>query len=142
MVNVGPRIFIKDGITYIYDESRGKILSIPRAYLSAGVKSRTVTNQFLKIAGDIPTMGVGNDILRNGTIVGLTANCEVSSTWILEIYKKGTSTPIATLSLSGQTKKEDTTIDVDVNKGDILQFKVNGTNIKLPTALLELAWRY
>lgn len=142
MVNVGPRLFVKDGISYIYDPLRGKILSTSRAYLNAGVKSRTVTNQYLRISGDIPTMGVGVDIPRKGTIVGLTVNCEIPYSWVLEIYKKGTATPIASIALVSQSKKEDTNLDVDVEQGDILQFKVNGTNVPLPTCLLELAWRY
>lgn len=141
MSSVGRRVKIVNGITYLYDCTRSKYLSTSRAYLRSGIRHRKVTNQYMRVEDSQPTMTVGDDLPHNGTIVGLTANCEVPSTWVFEVYKKGTPTSIASLSLSSQASKEDETVDVDVSKGDVLLFKLNGVQIPFPRGMVEIAWR-
>jgi hypothetical protein len=140
MANAGYRLIQQDGITYMFDTSRQKVLSITRAWLRAGVHSRNVSNQYLRVEDGQPMMSVGDVMPRPGTIVGINANTEVAATWTLEVYKRGASLPVYSLLISGQTQAEDT-VNVDVNTGDVLQLKLNGNHVAFPRAALEIAWR-
>lgn len=124
---------------YIYDEVRDKFLSVPREYVESSIKSRTVTNQFLRI-GKSPMRPIGHDIIRNGTIVGIAINTETAKTWSLEIYRKNSAIAIGSIAVSSD-RLEDTSLNIDVDSGWIIQLKVAGTNIQFPTVLLEIAWR-
>jgi hypothetical protein len=140
MANSGINVVVKDGVSYVFDEARGKLLSIARVCLWSAVKSREVTNQFMRLEDGLPAMAVGDVVTRNGTITGLSLNTEASYSWTFEVYKQP-STLLASLSAFSQSKSFDNTLNVDVNAGDVLLFKANGTNIPLPRGMVELAWR-
>jgi hypothetical protein len=125
----------------MYDVTRGKLLSIPKVYLRAGTHRRTVTNEYLHLEDGQPAMSVGDGLIRNATIMGLTANCETNHSWTVKIFSKGVTLPLVTLSITGSSYKKDDTINVDAAAGSILLFKVEGNNIPFPRVLLELAWR-
>jgi hypothetical protein len=141
MPNTTVRILTVDGIQYYYDQTRLKTLSIPRVYLRAGTHRRTVTNEYLQLEGGQPAMTVGDDLLRDATITGITANCETSHTWAVKVFKKGVATPLITFNLASQNHKEDSSLNVDVDKGSVLLFKVEGISIPFPRLFLEVAWR-
>lgn len=142
MPNTFPRIVTVNGIQYMTDASRGyKLLSIPKLYLRAGTKRRTVTNEFLQLEGGQPSMTVGDNLPRAGTIVGITANCETVSSWVLKIFKKGVPTPLVSLPIVSNTKAENQTLNQDVDAGSVILFYGEGSNIPFPRAMLEIAWR-
>lgn len=141
MPNTCPRILTVDGIQYMYDQTRGKVLSIPKVYLRAGTHRRTVTNEFLHLEDGQPAMTVGDALIRNATIMGITANCESNATWTVKVFKKGVTLPLVTLGLTSESYKKDSSLNVDAAIGSILLFKVEGSNIPFPRVLLELAWR-
>jgi hypothetical protein len=141
MPNTTISVLTVDGIQYVYDITRGKYLSIPKVYLRAGTHRRTVTNEFIQLEGGQPSMTVGDSLIRDATIVGITANCETAATWDVKIFKKGTPASLVTFSLVSSSNKGDATLNVDVAKGSVLLFKVEGTNVPFPRAMLELAWR-
>lgn len=129
------------GVQYMYDVTRGKLLSIPKVYLRAGTHRRTVTNEYLHLEDGQPSMSVGDGLIRNATIMGLTANCETDHNWTVKIFSKGVVLPLVTLVITGASYKKDEAINVDAPTGSILLFKVEGNNIPFPRVLLELAWR-
>jgi len=88
-----------------------------------------------------PSMSVGDKMVRNGTIISVTLNCEPSSTWNLKIFKLGSASPLVTLPTSSPTGAADSTLNVDFNAGDVLSFYMAGVAVKFPRALIELAWR-
>lgn len=141
MPNTSPRIITVDGIQYMYDQTRVKTISIPKVYLRAGTHRRTVTNEYLHLEDGQPAMTVGDALIRDATIMGITANCESNATWTVKVFKKGVALPLVTLGLTGQSYKKDSSLNVDVTMGSVLLFKVEGSNIPFPRILLELAWR-
>lgn len=141
MADAGPRIVVSDGISYLFDQSRGKLLSISRLTLRAGSQSRVVSNQYLRVEDRQPTMSVGDVVPRNATLVGITANCETSHTWVLEIRKRGSLDPLVSLNVLTDNMAKSTALNVDINADTVLQFFVNGINVPVPRGLLEIAWR-
>jgi len=141
MPNTAPRILSVDGIQYMYDQTRGKMLSIPKMYLRAGIHRRTVTDEYLRLEDGQPAMTVGDALIRDATLMGLTANCESNTNWTVKIFRKGVVSPLVTMSLVGASYKKDSSINMDVPAGSILLFKVEGTNIPFPRIILELAWK-
>lgn len=142
MPNTNLRILTVNGIQYCVDASRGhKLLSIPKIYLRAGVHRRTVTNEYLRLEDGQPAMTVGDDLPRNATIVGITANCESSATWTIKVFEKGNALPLIVLPIISNTKAENQLLNQDVSAGSVILFKVEGTNIPFPRVMLELAWR-
>lgn len=141
MPNTTPRVVTVGGVQYMYDVTRGKLLSIPKVYLRAGTHRRTVTNEYLHLEDGQPSMSVGDGLIRNATIMGLTANCETDHNWTVKIFSKGVVLPLVTLVITGASYKKDEAINVDAPTGSILLFKVEGNNIPFPRVLLELAWR-
>jgi len=141
MPNATPRIITVDGIQYMYDQTRGKMLSIPKMYLRAGIHRRTVTNEYMRLEDGQPAMTVGDALIRGATLMGLTANCETSADWTVKIYRKGVISPLVTMVLVASAYKKDSSINVDAPAGSVLLFKVEGTNIPFPRIILELAWK-
>lgn len=140
MATTGPRLISNNGILYGYDITRAKILSITRSCFRYSARGRAVKNQFLRVEDGTPTMTVGDIIIRNATITGLSVSTESAQSWSVEIYKNGDSTPILSLNLSSEkTKKAD--YNVDVSDGDILHVKASGENIQFPIVTIEIAWR-
>lgn len=141
MPNTTPRIITLNGIQYMYDVTRNKVLSIPKVYLRAGTHRRTVTDEYLRLEDGQPAMSVGDGVIRPATIMAITANCESAHTWTVKIFSKGTPLPLVTFAITAASYKKDEGISVDVPVGSVLLFKVEGNNIPFPRVLLELAWR-
>jgi len=141
MPNTTPRIITVDGIQYMYDQTRSKMLSIPKMYLRAGTHRRTVTNEYLRLEDGQPAMTVGDALIRNATIMGITANCESNTNWTIKVFKKGSPSPLVNLGMVWLSYKKDSSINMDVPAGSILLFKVEGTNVPFPRIILELAWK-
>lgn len=142
MPNTTIRILTSNGIQYCVDMTRGqKVLSIPKLYLRAGTKRRTVTNEYLRLEDGQPAMTVGDDLPRPATIVGITANCETAHSWTLKVFMKGSPTALVVLPIISNTKAENQLLNQDVPAGSVILFKAEGNNIPFPRVMLELAWR-
>ena len=141
MPNTTPRILTEDGIQYMYDQTRSKMLSIPKMYLRAGTHRRTVTNEYLRLEDGQPAMTVGDALIRDATIMGITANCESNTNWTVKVFQKGSATQLVNLGMVWLSYKKDSSINMDVAAGSILLFKVEGTNVPFPRIILELAWK-
>ena len=125
----------------MYDQTRSKMLSIPKMYLRAGTHRRTVTNEYLRLEDGQPAMTVGDALIRDATIMGITANCESNTNWTVKVFQKGSATPLVNLGMVWLSYKKDSSINMDVAAGSILLFKVEGTNVPFPRIILELAWK-
>lgn len=140
MADAGPKIIVDDGIPYLFDRIRQKFLG-SRMYLRFGIASRTVSNQYLRMEDGQPSLSVGDMVPRPGTIVGITANTEVPSIWVVEVYKQGVPDPIATLSINNLSKLSNTNYNIDINSGDIIMVKAKGSDIQTPRVIIEITWR-
>jgi len=140
MPNTFPRIITVDGIQYMYDINRLKMLSITKIYLKAGTHRRTVTNEYLHLEDGQPSMTVGEGLMRNATIIGITAHTESAHSWTIKVFKKGDPEPLVILPIVSATISDKLTLDRDVPAKSVLLFKAEGTNIPFPRVMLELAW--
>ena len=141
MPSTCPRVHMVNGIQYVYDTEREKFLSVAKLYLRAGIRFPSVSNRMMRLEDGQPTSSVGDLLLRDATITGVTANCESAADWYLRIYQRGVPAEIMSLHINSALEASDLALNVDVSAGDILLFKVDGVGIPYPRALLELAWR-
>jgi hypothetical protein len=126
--------------SYVWDSSRGKLLSISRKSISSGRYSHYVSNEYLRFDDGIPGSSSGKVVKQNATITSLSGMTSVSSPWTIKIFKYGSLIPIFTQAVSTQSFIFNG-LNIDVNAGDVLQLFANGINIRMPIVELELAWR-
>lgn len=129
------------GSMYIWDPERMKMLTINRMYLRAGTARRTVANEYLQLEGGQPSMTVGDALIRDATLISVTANCETAHSWTMKVFAKGNPVPLAILPIVSATTASNPSLNQDVPAGTVIQFFAEGSNIPFPRALLELAWR-
>lgn len=132
-----------DGVMYSYDATRAAWLSIDRKFVTGG-KSGNAIDVYLRISDGIASSQTGFRALRDGTIVGMFAQADTSSTWDLEVRLNGSTSPSATLSLAAVSGNQDTTTNVNFSQGDEIQLFVQttpGNTAKAPIAGVEIAWR-
>lgn len=141
MANGTYRLIVQDGVTYLYDQARAKILSITRTKFRSGIRHHNVSNQFMRLEDGQPSMAVGDGLIRKATIVGLVASCKGNAIWAFEVYRNNETTPLASLSLTNASFNRTTSLNIDVEQGDILHYKLNGVNVSSPRGIVELAWR-
>ncbi len=129
MVSPTIRTIVRDGISYLFDRERDKVLSITRTQLQSGLNHHNCSNQFMRsVSGDIGIYRVP----RNATIVGCTTLSK-SGSWKLCIQKQGSDNLIEIDSVL--------LLNIDLYEGDLIQFFCKGINIAHPRASLEIAWR-
>ncbi len=131
----------KDGIVYIYDETRDKWLSAYKFYPAWG-HGNNVENQYMKYATVGATAG-GPTMIRNSTIIGLTISVTGGNqTKNFKIRKNGSGVDLETYQLvDGKINVTDANIDIDINETIQLFIGLNGAAVNGPNATLEIAWR-
>jgi len=137
--NASGAISNVNGILYVYDSSRSKTLSLQRMTLAAGRDNPNATNIYLRAVDNIPTNETGYRMMRDGTITGLSAQTASAESWVFEIRINGSV--VASLTVTSAIGNQDTSINVDFNAGDELQFYCNGSLIDKPLGVIEYAWR-
>lgn len=128
-----------NGVSYLTDPLRGKLLSLSRLNQSFNYYGPNQESRYLKI-GDVVSSANGLIMTRNATITALTAQSRSTNNWSLQIRKNDQTTPLHTLNVNAGTGIADT-LDIDVNAGDFIQLFINGSSIDHPLAFIELAWR-
>lgn len=142
MASSGIKIVERFGIAYSFDRARQKHLSFNRMYLRSGVAGRNVTDQYLRLEDGQPAMSVGDKVPRVATIVGLTANCETPADWTVEICRlSDPENPLVSFAIVNDSSGVKTDLNVDIGSGDILVYRIKGTNIPMPRIIVEIAWR-
>ena len=138
----GGAVTFRDDVLYIYDDTRTKFLSVDRQHVLAHKKG-AAKNIYLRVGDGIASSQTGIRMIRNATIVGLAAQTDTSETWTLEVRKNGAAAVIASLAITAAQGDQDTTIDVNVDQGDELQFYANvpSGNVQSPVVTVQLASR-
>jgi hypothetical protein len=134
---------VDDGRLWVYDITRSKWLSSDRLNASGGRKGR-IKNGYLRILDGQSCNLTGYRLPRNGTITAIAAQTRDNETWTLRVRKNGDPTDIASLALNNVAGGHDTTVDVDVSEGDLIQLFAETTTffgIKDPFVWVEIAWR-
>ena len=135
------QLSVKDGILFVYDNTRGKWLSVSRSILCFGRKGLT-RNQYLDhFAGGLSSNNSGLRMARDAVIVSLAAQFDVSGTGTFQI-RKNDGLSITNLSLSSSVGEQSTTVNIDLDQGDFLQcYLSSSSNVQDPIILVEIAWR-
>lgn len=139
-----PMAMMPEGILAVYDKSnsRNKWLSVAREYMVfSGRNHPNNSNEYMKF-GDIPSNLSSNKLIRNKTLVGISADTNGAETWNLRVRKNGSVTNLATLAISAADGGFDKTLNIDFAAGDIVQVFVDGSGVDRPTAKLEFADRF
>lgn len=133
---------VKSGIFCIYDATRAKWLSVQRMIVAFG-KNRKAKDQYLyHFGGRIASNNSGQRMIRDATIVGISAQLDSSGTCDISIRKNDVATDILTLSLSAVLGAQNGAANVDLSAGDFLQCYLDSTTrVDDPVVLVEIAWR-
>ena len=129
-----------DGMPYLPDPVRGKILSIGRPVFTAGYYGLNQRNRYLRM--DSVTMAGEQGLLvpRPATITAMWGKSRSVGGWTAEVRKNGI--PITLLSVPIISSfGSDVLLNVDVDAGDHIQFYMNGASVDHPIVGVELAWR-
>ena len=132
-----------NGILAFYDKSnsRNKFLSVSREYMAfVGRDSGANTNEYARIA-TFTSNQAGNRLIRNATLVGISAQTKGAETWTARVRKNGSVTNLASLALTAVDGGQDGTLNVDFNAGDDIEVYIDGTSIDRPVIKLEFAYR-
>jgi len=138
----GGQLTTKDGTLFVYDGTRSKWVSTNRMFVVFGRKGKT-KNQYLNIySGDVPSNLSGIPLAKDAVILSMAGVFESSGTGTFEIRKDDGTSPIVSLALSAEDKKQETTTNIDLNAGETLQgYFSNSSVCDSPIIVLEIAWR-
>ena len=133
-----------NGILCAYDNTRGKWLSVHREVLCFGRRGRSRRQYLAYAAGSLASNNSGYRIMRNATIVGISAQLDASGTCDIYIRKNDATSNIATLSITSSLGSQDVGLNVDIAQTDFLQSYINapGSGVQDPMVLIEVAWRF
>lgn len=145
----GMMAMVSGGLLFVYDGTRNKWLSIQRQYLIFG-RRRSTQNQYLNIAsGSMPSNNSGYRMIRNATIVGLSAQLDenVGAAQICTIgvrvndLNSNLSGSILTIP-AGSNGTSDSGINVDLNSTDWMQcYLASSAPVQDPVFIVEIAYR-
>lgn len=138
----GGQLAIKDGILYCYCDTRSKWLSVDRKFLIFGRQGVTKVQYLPFSAGNMPSNNSGLRMVRNATIVSLSAQLDSSGTGTFNILKNDAAGVVTSLAISAATNAGDTTINVDLTVADFLQCKMSSdAGVEDPLLIVEIAFR-
>ena len=141
----GSSIFIDStsGDVYYYDATRSKNLGVAIIQQDVGRNHSTVTNQYLRSAGDTPSNLNGFVLPWNSTLIAITMSGKSNTqTWSAEVRKNGGGIGLDTLTINNEYSKYNNTNNVDFNIGDRVQIFCNGSSIDYPRVTLFFRRRF
>lgn len=127
---------------YDKSNSRNKWLSYYRMHLSfTGRDNQNNSNEYLR-AGEFTSNQSSYRLLRNMTLIGISAQTNGNGTWNVRVRKNGVNTNLATLSITAAAGAQSSSFNVDFNAGDKIEVFCDGSNINRPFVVLEFAERF
>ena len=138
---ITDRLKTVDGVTYSYDPTRSKWLSVGKSQILYGINHRNInTSRWLAMANGIYSNNMGFKISDNGTITKAIVQSKNSTTCKFMIIKESMDDPILTLKLNNNESCE--SLDIDIDKGNSLRCYmeiINNNTIDYPFVMLEYA---
>jgi len=129
-----------DGVLYAYDSTKSKWLSINQTSIS--FQARKGDANYLS-TGFHSDLNSGYSVLKNGTIVGISAvGGAGDQSKGFAIRKNGVLTNLTTFSLTSGAYNNDA-LNIDFSAGDVLQVycSATGAPINDPRVNVTIAWR-
>lgn len=132
-----------DGITYSFDSTRNKWLSIGRRHITYGINHKNVQScRWLAIANGIYTNNVGFKIPdgRSDTITAATVQSKNITSCSFMILENDDKIEIGTLQLNDENEKT-FNLNIDTQPGAVLKCFIitNGNSVNYPFVVLECA---
>ena len=130
--------------TPAYDDksnSRNKFLSMYRRYLNfSGRDNPNNRDEYLR-AGLFTSNQSSYRCIKPMTLIGISAQFELSATANIRVRKNSSVTNLATLAVSAAVGAQDATLNLDFAAGDVIQVYLDssGVSISRPFVSLELA---
>lgn len=140
-----PNIYIDStsGDLYFYDPVRGKNLGSALIQQGVGRNHPTVTDQYLRLEGDVPSNLNGFVLPWNATLVALSMSGNSNTqTWTIEVRKNGGGVAQDSLTITNQYSNYSNTNNVNFNAGDRIMVYCSGTSIDYPYATLFFRRRF
>jgi len=141
------QVSVVNGMLSIYDNDRGKWLSVQRLFLTFGRRGKT-KNQYLSFGGGmLPSNNSGFRLAKNATIVSMAGQLDSTSTsgCTFKIEKNDVVSTIESLVVGvGTNGGSDATnsINTDLNVDDYVQcYLTSLLPEEDPMLIVEIAWR-
>lgn len=141
------QISVVNGMLSIYDNDRGKWLSVQRLFLTFGRRGKT-KNQYLSFGGGmLPSNNSGFRLAKNATIVSMAGQLDSTSVsgCTFELEKNDTVSVIESLAVGvGVNGASDATnaINTDLSANDFIQCYLTASIPEEdPMLVVEIAWR-
>jgi hypothetical protein len=135
MINNTPAYYDKSN-------SRNKFLSMYRMHQAfSGRDNANNSNEYLR-AGEFTSNQSSYRLIKNMTLIGISAQTNGAETWTARVRKNGVVTNLASLALSAVAGAQDATLNVDFNAGDKIEVYCDGTGVDRPFVMLEFAERF
>lgn len=138
-------LIIDDGILSIYDNNRSKQLSVGRNILSFSIHHNKVKkNRWLKYNGAVGSNTSGLRLIRNATITGITIQTKIADTGSMKVIERSDTgtTDLLAATLNLANNKIIDGLNIDINKGSVLETTIVGGEFSYPTISVEIAWRF
>lgn len=136
---------IVNGILCIYDDTRGKWLSVQRVPVFFGRDGFSNDQYINYCVGGLASNISGFRLVDNACIVSMTAQSSSPDNCIIGIRKNDILVDSVQFSMSGVSGIDNNTVNIDFNAGDYLQCYVDytgsGTGIENLVVMIEIAWR-
>lgn len=131
-VLIGPA-YIDSGEVYYYDSSRSKDLGVAVIQIGCGRNSANTTDQYLRTFNGTPMNQTGVALPYDATLIGGSMmGSRNDQSWTVRLRKNGSSTNLASLSITNAYENHVTNSNIDFDAGDRIQIYMEGTNINYP----------
>lgn len=135
MINNTPAYYDKTN-------SRNKFLSMYRMHMAfSGRDNQNNSNEYLR-AGEFTSNQSSYRLIKNMTLIGISAQTNGAETWTARVRKNGVVTNLASLALSAVAGAQDATLNVDFTAGDKVEVYCDGSSVDRPFVTLEFAERF
>jgi hypothetical protein len=131
------------GDVYFTDPIRGKDLGVAIIQQDVGRNHPTVTDQFLRGEGDVPSNQNGFVLPWDATLVSMSMSGALNTqSWTAEVKVNGGGITKDSLSITNQYSNYNNNNNTDFNVGDRVMIYCNGTSIDRPHVTLFFRRRY
>lgn len=126
----------------VYDKTRLKTLGVSRRYMDfVGRDNANNTNEYMRLGGAFTSNQSSARLIRNATLVGISAQTFGAETWTVRVRKNGSATNEYSFAVSAVDGAQNNGVNVDFNAGDKIEVYCDGSNVNRPVVTLEFAPR-
>jgi len=128
------RMWIKEPeyISFVYDGSRGKWVGIDSFSVDGQKNTTSGANVYMNGLDNVPYDINGIVLPYDAVLVGMTAGCEGSQSWIAEVHVKNRLIGNSILHVVNSDRASNMKLNIDFKAGDKVQLFASGTGLVMP----------